>query len=45
MAFVPGSAFAVQRDLTDYLRLSFATVSADDLATAVQRLAGVVPSG
>ena len=44
MAFVPGSAFAVQRDLTDYLRLSFATVSADDLATAVQRLAGVVPS-
>lgn len=43
MAFVPGAAFAVERDLSDHLRLSFATVSAADLAVAVQRLAGVVP--
>lgn len=45
MAFVPGAAFAVERDLSDHLRLSFATVGADDLDVAVQRLAGVVPSG
>lgn len=45
MAFVPGAAFAVDRDLSDHLRLSFATVSAEGLAIAVQRLAGVVRSG
>ena len=44
MAFVPGAAFAVERDLSDHLRLSFATVSADQLGTAVERLASVVSS-
>ncbi|MEM8707687.1 MAG: PLP-dependent aminotransferase family protein [Actinomycetota bacterium] len=42
VAFVPGSAFAVDRDLTDHLRLSFATVPADQLPVAVERLARVV---
>ena len=45
MAFVPGTAFAVDRDLSEYLRLSFATVSADQLGTAVERLASVVRPG
>ncbi|MEM9203104.1 MAG: PLP-dependent aminotransferase family protein [Actinomycetota bacterium] len=44
VAFVPGSAFAVDRDLSDFLRLSFATVAADQLDEAVRRLAQVVPS-
>ena len=42
VAFVPGSAFAVDRDLSDHLRLSFATVPADQLDEAVRRLAQVV---
>ena len=42
VAFVPGSAFAVVRDLSDHLRLSFATVPADQLDEAVRRLAKVV---
>ncbi len=48
VAFVPGQAFAVDRDLRDHLRLSFATVAVDQLDEAVRRLAGVlevVPSG
>ena len=45
VAFVPGSAFAVDRDLSDHLRLSFATVAADQLDEAVQRLARVVSPG
>ncbi len=44
VAFVPGSAFAVQRDLSDYLRLSFATVEASKMTVAVARLAQVVPT-
>ena len=42
VAFVPGRAFAVDRDLRDHLRLSFATVPADRLDEAVRRLAQVV---
>ena len=42
MAFVPGRAFAVERDLGDHLRLSFATASPDELGVAVRRLAGAV---
>ncbi len=42
VAFVPGNAFAVDRDLGDHLRLSFATVSAEQLDEAVRRLAQVV---
>ncbi|MEO0493692.1 MAG: PLP-dependent aminotransferase family protein [Actinomycetota bacterium] len=45
VAFVPGSAFAVDRDLTDHLRLSFATVAAAQLPVAVARLAQVVQPG
>ena len=45
VAFVPGSAFAVDRDLTDHLRLSIATVAADQLPVAVERLAQVVQPG
>lgn len=45
VAFVPGSAFAVDRDLTDHLRLSFATVAAEQLPVAVERLARVVQPG
>lgn len=45
VAFVPGAAFAVERDLTDHLRLSFATVAAGELDEAMRRLAGVVPPG
>ncbi len=43
VAFVPGSAFAIQRDLTDHLRLSFATVGSEELPEAVRRLSVVVP--
>ena len=42
VAFVPGSAFAVDRNLDDHLRLSFATVNAGELDEAVRRLAQVV---
>ena len=38
VAFVPGSAFAVERDLRSSLRLSWATASPDELATAIDRL-------
>ncbi len=39
MAFVPGSAFAVDRDLGELLRLSFATVDRSQMGGAVDRLA------
>ncbi len=39
VAYVPGDAFAVDRDLSDHLRLSFATVDADQLPEAIRRLA------
>ena len=39
VAFVPGSAFAVERDLSAYLRLSFATVERAEMAEATDRLA------
>ena len=42
VAYVPGAAFAVNRDLHDHLRLSFATASPDELGSAVRRLATVV---
>ncbi len=42
VAFVPGAAFAVHRDLADHVRLSFATVDSADLPEAVRRLAHVV---
>ena len=42
VAFVPGAAFAVHRDLSDHLRLSFATIDSSLLAEAVRRLAHVV---
>ncbi|NMD58230.1 MULTISPECIES: PLP-dependent aminotransferase family protein [Tsukamurella] len=38
VAYVPGSAFAVQRDLGTALRLCFTTSSPDDLREAVRRL-------
>ena len=38
VCFVPGSAFAVARDLSSYLRLSFATGTTDELVTAVDRM-------
>jgi 2-aminoadipate transaminase len=38
VAFVPGSAFAVHRDLSRRLRLSFATADVDDMGQAAQRL-------
>jgi 2-aminoadipate transaminase len=42
VAFVPGSAFAVDRDLSQHLRLSWATGSPADLAEAVTRLAHAI---
>ncbi len=39
VAFVPGSAFAVDRNLSEYLRLSFATVDRCEMSVAVDRLA------
>jgi 2-aminoadipate transaminase len=39
VAFVPGPAFAVDRDLSEYLRLSFATVDRSEMGRAVCRLA------
>lgn len=42
VAFVPGAAFAIDRDLSDCLRLSWATVDPADLAEAVDRLAAAI---
>ncbi|WP_076477443.1 aminotransferase-like domain-containing protein [Williamsia sterculiae] len=42
VAFVPGAAFAVDAGLGDRLRLSFATLSPDQLTEAVRRLATAV---
>ncbi len=41
VAFVPGTAFAVDRDLSDHLRLSYATAEPEALDAAVARLASV----
>ena len=40
VVFVPGAAFAVERDLGSHLRLSWATADAATLGEAVVRLAG-----
>ncbi|MFT5203532.1 MAG: 2-aminoadipate transaminase [Candidatus Aldehydirespiratoraceae bacterium] len=47
VAFVPGPAFAVERDLTHHLRLSWATASPAELEEAVGRLAAAhaTPAG
>lgn len=42
VAFVPGSAFSVERDLSAHLRLSWATASPEELEAAVDRLAGAL---
>lgn len=42
VAFVPGPAFAVERDAGSTLRLSFATATPESLAEAARRLAGAV---
>jgi len=42
VAFVPGSAFAVDNDMSACLRLSYATASPDQLREGVARLASVV---
>jgi len=42
VAFVPGDAFAVERNLSTYLRLSFATASPPELHEAAARLAAAV---
>lgn len=42
VAYVPGAAFAVQRDLGHALRLCFTTGSPDELREAVRRLATVL---
>ena len=42
VAFVPGSAFAVERALPNHLRLSFATASPQDLRLAARRLLAAV---
>jgi 2-aminoadipate transaminase len=42
VAFVPGDAFAVDRDLRRCARLSFATATLDELAIAAGRLATAV---
>ncbi|MEQ8841525.1 MAG: PLP-dependent aminotransferase family protein [Acidimicrobiales bacterium] len=42
VAFVPGGAFAIHRDLADHLRLSWATASPDELSEAVSRLAAAL---
>jgi 2-aminoadipate transaminase len=39
VAFVPGAAFAVDADFDDCLRLSFATLTPEELAEGVRRLA------
>jgi 2-aminoadipate transaminase len=42
VCFVPGPAFAVDRDLASHARLSFATASVYELRTAVDRMAAAV---
>ena len=42
VAYVPGSAFAVERDLSHHLRLSWATGTPAELTEAVARLAGAI---
>ncbi len=42
VCFVPGTAFAVERDLRSYARFSFATASAEELQEAVARLVSAV---
>lgn len=42
VAFVPGSAFAVERSLSHHLRLSWATAAPAELAEAVARLARAI---
>ena len=42
VAFVPGSSFAIERDLRSTMRLSFATVEESDLVGAADRLARVI---
>ncbi|MGJ0119159.1 PLP-dependent aminotransferase family protein [Williamsia sp. MIQD14] len=45
VAYVPGQAFSVQRDLSDRLRLSFATLTEDNLRTGAVRLQAAVAAG
>lgn len=42
VAFVPGGAFSVERDLSSTMRLSFATVDEADLVEAADRLTRVI---
>lgn len=42
VCFVPGSAFAVEADLSDRARLSFATASPPEIAAGVDRLAATL---
>lgn len=42
VAYVPGSAFAVERDLSHHLRLSWATGTPTELTEGVARLAGAI---
>lgn len=42
--FVPGAAFAVDADLSDRARLSFATASPAEIAEGVDRLAATLPT-
>lgn len=42
VAFVPGSSFAIERDLRSTMRLSFATVDETDLVHAADRLARAI---
>ncbi|KXO88210.1 aspartate aminotransferase [Tsukamurella pulmonis] len=44
VAYVPGSAFAVQRDLSHALRLCFTTGTPEELRKAVHRLATALPA-
>lgn len=39
VCFVPGAAFAVQRDIANCVRLSFATGSRDELSEGIRRMA------
>ncbi|KQR97287.1 aspartate aminotransferase [Williamsia sp. Leaf354] len=45
VAYVPGQAFSVHRDLSDRLRLSFATLTEDQLCTAAGRLRAAAAAG
>ncbi|RMH85134.1 MAG: aminotransferase class I/II-fold pyridoxal phosphate-dependent enzyme, partial [Actinomyces sp.] len=42
VAFVPGAAFAVDADLGDHLRLSYATADPDAIEAGVARLAAAL---